>query len=229
MASQRLRYPPNSTFWIMVVTARSMFRTVSGVNPGAQASRHCQPKAMWRTSSRRISSMSRRTAGLVALCTVALNASIRISSAAQTKLAKMPSSEVSGSKAMRRTPCVPTAPTVGGFCGWGKYPPRRSAMSHDASACRPSSCVRMVKKKRRSGWRFSRQKRSRRAGLSEMAPYSPHVLRLQWRRAARICSSVYRSGRSSAHGMSVCGSHSRVLARCQSSQTSGMAGVSSSG
>ncbi len=64
--------------------------------------------------------MSRRTAGFVALCTVALKASIRISSAAHTRLAKMPSSEVSGSKAIRRTPCVPTAVAVGGFCGCGK-------------------------------------------------------------------------------------------------------------
>ena len=36
------------------------------------------------------------------------------------RLAKMPSSEVSGSKAIRHTPCVPTALTVGGFCGCGK-------------------------------------------------------------------------------------------------------------
>ena len=89
---------------------------------------------MCRTSSRRISSISRRTAGLVALCTVALNTSIRISSAAHTRLAKIPSSEVSGSNAMRRTPWVPTAPTVGGFCGCGKYRPSRSAISHEASA-----------------------------------------------------------------------------------------------
>ena len=87
MASHRLRYPRNSTFSIMAVTAVSMLRTVSGVKAGAHASRHCQPKAMCRTSSRRISSMRRRTAGFVALCTVALNTSIRISSAAHTRLA----------------------------------------------------------------------------------------------------------------------------------------------
>src|SRR6266403_1968294 len=90
-----------------------MLRTVSGVNDGAHASRHCQPNAMWRTSSRRISSISRRTAGFVALWMVALNTSMRISSAAHTRLAKMPSSAVSGSNAMRRTPWVPTAPAVG--------------------------------------------------------------------------------------------------------------------
>ena len=102
-------------------------------------------------------------------------------------------------------------------------------MSHEASACRPSSIVRMVKKKRSSGCRFSRQKRSRSAGLSEMAPYSPQVRRLQYIRAARICSAVYRSGRSSSHGMSVCGSHSRVFDRCHSSHTSGITGLSGSG
>src|SRR5262244_2562126 len=78
-----------------------MLRTVSRVKDGAHASRHCQPNAMCRTSSRRISSISRRTAGLVALCTVALKTSIRISSAAQTRLAKMLSSDVSGSNAVR--------------------------------------------------------------------------------------------------------------------------------
>src|SRR2546427_8692835 len=57
-----------------------MLRTVSGVKDGAHASRHCQPKAMWRTSSRRISSISRRTAWLVALWTVDLNTSMSISS-----------------------------------------------------------------------------------------------------------------------------------------------------
>ncbi len=62
-------------------------------------------------------------------------------------------------------------------------------MSHDASAWRPSSIVRIVKKNRRSGWRFSRQNRRSSAGLSEMAPYSPHVRRLQYRRAAMICSA----------------------------------------
>jgi hypothetical protein len=32
----------------------------------------------------------------------------------------MASSDVSGSKAILRTPWVPTTPTVGGFWGWGK-------------------------------------------------------------------------------------------------------------
>src|SRR5215813_743798 len=161
-----------------------MLCTVSGVNDGAQASRHCQPKAMCRTSSRRISSISRRTAGFVALCTVALKTSIRISSAAHTRLAKMPSSEVSGSNAMRRTPCVPTAPAVGGFCGWGKYRPRRSAMSHDASAWRPSSIVRIVKKNCRSGspaleTEAQQQRRALRdsAVLTPRAPAPVHLRR----------------------------------------------------
>ena len=91
---------------------------------------------------------------------------------------------------MRRTPWVPTAPTVGGFCGCGKYRPRRSAISQDASAWRPSSMVRMVKKNCRSGSRRSRQKRSSSAGLSEMAPYSPHVRRLQYICAASRCSAL---------------------------------------
>src|SRR5215472_6168249 len=166
------------------MTAASMLRTVSGVNDGAHVSRHCQPNAMCRTSSRRISSISRRTAGLLALWTVALKTSMRISSAAHTRLAKMPSSEVSGSNAMRRTPCVPTAPAVGGFCGWGKYRPRRSAMSHDASAWRPSSIVRIVKKNCRSGspaleTEAQQQRRALRdsAVLTPRAPAPVHLRR----------------------------------------------------
>jgi hypothetical protein len=63
-------------------------------------------------------------------------------------------------------------------------------MSHEASAWRPSSIVRIVKKNCRSGsWR-SRQKRSSSAGLSEIAPYSPHVRRLQYICAARRCSAL---------------------------------------
>src|SRR5205809_1651267 len=80
-----------------------MLRTVSGVKDGAHASRHCQPKAMWRTSSRRISSISRRTAWLVALWTVDLNTSMRISSAAHTRLAKRSSSTCSSPQSEEHT------------------------------------------------------------------------------------------------------------------------------
>jgi hypothetical protein len=87
----------------------------------------------------------------------------------------------------------------------------------------------MLKYRRASGSTASWQKRTCSAGLSEMAPYSPHARRLQRVRSAMRCSGIYAAGSIASQSITVTGFHWLVSEAWNSFLIFGLRVPSSSG